>query len=90
MARILVMAVLAAILTVASPVSSGEKMGYDISMRKGEKELHYKNIRELASMMKEVMVILKSLNHYPTDQQKKRLGEMISKTEEISKKKGAY
>jgi len=90
MTRIFVLAILAVTLIAARPSLAVEEMGHDISMSKEDKELQYKNIQELASMMKEVMVILRDLNHYPGDQQKKRLDEMIRKTDEISKKSGGY
>jgi len=80
MIKALVVAIMMATLTMASPVSASDRMEKGQGERK---QIHKENIRETMRMMKEVMVILRDLNHYPSPSQKKRLDDMIKKTEQM-------
>lgn len=80
MVRAFVLAIIAATLITANTTSATDGLG-----KKGgrQKQIHSEDIIETMKMVREVMVILKDLNHYPSAEQKKKLDDMIKKTDEM-------
>lgn len=73
------------------PMMGGGMMGQGAmsSMYPKMMEQRKEMMDTMMTMMKETMGILKDLNHTPGADQKKRLGEMMSKLDEMMKKHNA-
>jgi Spy/CpxP family protein refolding chaperone len=86
--RPLIIALLFLVSLVASPVATaqmgGGKMGGGM-MSPEMKKKHHEAMGDRLEMMKELMDIVKNLNHTPSAAQKKRLTEMMERLDEIIK-----
>ncbi len=69
----------------ANPCATDKGMGMG-HMKGQHKGRYMKMMKEHSGMMREVLTILKDLNHRPTAAQKKRLGEMIDQLDKREKK----
>ena len=104
----LVLPALFALILVAAPAAYAESYpgggGYydghmvieNVKSHKGGKggmmAAHHESIREMMEMVRETMAIVRDLSHKPTATDKKKLGEMIDRMDEIiaMEKKGMH
>lgn len=74
----IVMVIFLAFFVLSTPDAFGGKMSGSM-MQKGQ------YMEEVMSMLRETMVILKDLNHKPSKDEKKKLGEMIDQLDDLVK-----
>ncbi|RMH22655.1 MAG: hypothetical protein D6698_00845 [Gammaproteobacteria bacterium] len=63
--------------------SDGDGKGYSHHGKKKWMKRHYKEMEEINGMLRDVMVILRDLNHKPSPAERKQLNNMINRLDEI-------